>query len=88
MKAEIGQRMRKCRVDAGLSLGRVAKEMGLSRQAVSAWESGRNTCDCMQLAMLAEMYGAPADYILFGINTIPAELDRAMRRVGAEARGA
>jgi transcriptional regulator with XRE-family HTH domain len=80
MRAEIGQRLKRCRIDAHLSLGAVAQRMGLSRQAVSAWEAGRNVCDCLQLATLAEMYGAPADYILFGVNTIPADLDRIMRR--------
>lgn len=85
MQTRIGDRLRECRHAAKLSLSDVAKEMGVSRQAVSAWEHGRNLCDSMQLATLATLYGASADYILFGINTMPAMLNRAMGRNNAPA---
>jgi transcriptional regulator with XRE-family HTH domain len=71
---EIGARLRGVRVEARLSLRDVAKEMGVSKQAVWAWEQGRNGVSALQLANLALIYGASADYLLFGVRKQPDEL--------------
>jgi hypothetical protein len=49
-------------------------ELEMSKQAISAWETGRTTLDAIQLADLSLMYGVSADYILFGTHMIPTDL--------------
>jgi transcriptional regulator with XRE-family HTH domain len=73
-RVEIGSRLRDARKGAKLSLADVAQEIKLSKQAVSAWESGRTTLDALQLGNLALLYGVSADFLLFGIKTIPEDL--------------
>lgn len=67
---------------ARLSLGDVATELHLSKQAVSAWENGRTTLDALQLADLALMYGVSADFILFGTHMVPTDLRDVFARSG------
>jgi transcriptional regulator with XRE-family HTH domain len=73
-KVEVGSRLKECRTDARLSLGDVAEEMGVTKQAVSAWEHGRTKLDALQLGDLALMYGVSSDYLLFGTRMVPQDL--------------
>lgn len=81
-KVEIGSRLKECRSEARLSLGDVAGEMHVTKQAVSAWEHGRTKLDALQLADLALMYGVSADYILFGTRMVPEDLRELFSRAG------
>jgi transcriptional regulator with XRE-family HTH domain len=81
-KIEIGSRLRLCRQEAKLSLGDVAGELKMSKQAVSAWETGRTVMDAVQLADVALMYGVSADYLLFGTRMVPEELRQLYSRMG------
>lgn len=56
--------------------------MHVSKQAVSAWETGRTIMDTLQLADLALMYGVSADYLIFGTRMVPEELRELFARVG------
>jgi transcriptional regulator with XRE-family HTH domain len=64
----VGLRLRLSREEAGISVPAAAVEMRVTRHAVYAWEAGRTTCDYVQLAEMALLYGKSADYILFGIQ--------------------
>lgn len=86
-KMEIGSRLRECRSQAKLTLREVAASLKMSYQAVSHWENGHTVCDSIQLADLALLYGVSADYILFGIRTVPAELRALYRRIGGNLTG-
>ena len=46
----------------------------LTRQALAHWEAGRAVPTALQLADLAEAYGVPADFLLFGLLTIPVRM--------------
>lgn len=81
-KIEIGSRLRESRQEAKLSLGDVAEELKLSKQAISAWENGRTMLDAKQLGDLALMYGVSADYLLFGTRMVPEELRELFTRAG------
>lgn len=81
-KLEVGSRLRECRTGAKLSLGDVAHELLVSKQAISAWETGKTKLDAYQLAELALMYGVSADYILFGTHMVPEELRAIFTRAG------
>lgn len=73
-KRELGERLREARAGSSLSLEDVATEMQLTKQSVWAWEHGKVSVSALQLADLALLYGTSADYLLFGIRTVPEEL--------------
>ena len=63
---DIAQRLQELRKRAGYSQEQVAELLGLSRQAVSKWESGQGKPDVDNIVKLTEVYHVSADYILFG----------------------
>jgi len=77
---EIGARLKECRVRALLSLGDVAEEMSVTKQAVSSWENGRTKLNALQLADLVLLYGVSADYILFGTHMVPQAIHDSLMR--------
>lgn len=52
------------RKSRGLSQEALAEQLGVSRQAISRWESGETTPDLTNLKLLSELYGVSADYLL------------------------
>jgi HTH-type transcriptional regulator, cell division transcriptional repressor len=76
----LGGRLKAARMAAHLTLDSVASEIGLSKQAVFAWESGRTNCTALQLAMLAVIYGTSSDCLLFGVNNVTAEMVSAIEK--------
>lgn len=63
---EIAERLQKLRRKAGYSQEQTAELLGISRQAVSKWESGQGKPDHDNLVRLTEIYNTSADYILLG----------------------
>jgi Predicted transcriptional regulators len=63
---DIAGRLQELRKKAGYSQEQVAELLGLSRQAVSKWESGQGKPDIDNIVKLTEVYHVSADYILFG----------------------
>lgn len=55
----IGAQRRRC----GLSQERVAEQVGVSRQAVTKWESGQSTPSTENLFKLAELFGTTVDLL-------------------------
>ena len=69
---DIAERLQELRKKAGYSQEQVAEQLGLSRQAVSKWESGQGKPEIDNIVKLMELYGVSADYILLGIeNSTP-----------------
>ena len=63
---DIAERLYELRKEAGYSQEQVAGLLGLSRQAVSKWESGQGKPDIDNIVKLTEIYHVSADYILLG----------------------
>ena len=59
---------------AGLSQMELANQLGVSRQAVSRWESGDTTPSVDKLKTLARIYGVSLDWLLKGQGAIHPEL--------------
>ena len=59
--AEKLQRLRKAR---GLSQEQLAEKIGVSRQAVSKWESAQAVPDVDKFVLLSELFGVTTDYLL------------------------
>ena len=53
-----------CRKDAGLSQEALAERLGVSRQAISKWETGDATPELSKLVLLAKEFGVTTDWLL------------------------
>lgn len=73
-KKVLGARLRAARVAAKLSQDFVAETMGVTRQSVSAWETGCACPSALQLGQLAAAYCVCAHTLLFGEAFMPLRL--------------
>lgn len=78
----MGERLRECREKALLSIDEVRRNLGVSKQAVSAWENGEREPGGLKVADMALMYGVSTDYILIGTHMVPDDLRALFKRVG------
>lgn len=65
-KKLLGSRLRAARVTANLSQDFTADALGITRQSVSAWETGTSSPTALQLGELSAMYCVCAHALLFG----------------------
>lgn len=70
---DIAGRLQELRKKAGYSQEQVAELLGLSRQAVSKWESGQGKPEIDNVIKLTEIYHVSADYILLGTENKEVE---------------
>ncbi len=62
----IEERIQDLRKGKGLSQEQLAETLGVSRQAVSKWESGHSFPEIEKLIAMSELFGVTVDYILKG----------------------
>lgn len=60
----ISEKILYCRKRCGLSQEALAEKIGVSRQAISKWETGEATPELSKLALLAKTFGVTADWLL------------------------
>lgn len=60
------ERLRFLRKEKGFSQEELADKIGISRQAISKWESGQSNPDTNNLITLSELYGISLDILLKG----------------------
>lgn len=60
-----------CRRRLGLSQEQLAERLGVSRQAVSKWETGEAAPELGKLSQLAAVFGVTADWLLSEEETMP-----------------
>lgn len=60
----LGQVLKEHRVRCRMTQEFVAESLGVSRQAVSKWESGKSDPSTTNLMALARLYGVPAEDLL------------------------
>lgn len=61
---EFGQRVKKLRIEAGLTQEDIAKKLDLSKTAVGAWENGRAKPRFDKMNQLADLFGVPVSELL------------------------
>ena len=66
----IADRIQKLRKLKGISQEELADELGVSRQAVSKWESNQSTPDIDKIIALSDFFEVSADYLLKGENDV------------------
>ena len=59
----LGTRIKECRLKSKLSQEKVAELVGVSRQAVTKWESGLSAPNTENLFALAKIFGTTVDYL-------------------------
>ena len=62
----VPERIQELRKSKGISQEELANELGISRQAVSKWESGQSSPELDNIVALSEYFGVSADHILKG----------------------
>lgn len=65
----MADRIQYLRKSKGLSQEELADKIGVSRQAVSKWESEQSTPDLEKIIMISELFEVTTDYILKGIES-------------------
>lgn len=66
----MADRMQYLRKSKGISQEELADKVGVSRQAVSKWESEQSTPDLEKVIIMSDFFGVTTDYILKGIEPI------------------
>lgn len=62
----LSDRLQALRKEKNLSQEQLAEKLGVSRQAISKWESSQATPDINNILKLSEIYNVSTDYILLG----------------------
>lgn len=68
--SDFGRRLKSLREERGIQQGNLAKAVGVSRQSMSSYESGRYSPDIIVLQKMAENLGCSTDYLL-GLEDYP-----------------
>ncbi len=66
----MADRIQYLRKTKGLSQEELADKIGVSRQAVSKWESEQSTPDIEKIIIMSELFEVTTDYILKGIEPV------------------
>lgn len=69
MNLEIANRLAALRREKGYSQESLARQLGVSRQAVSKWERGEAAPEMENLILLAGLFGVSLDTLLLGGDT-------------------
>ena len=68
---KLSEKIFTCRKKAGLSQEALAERLGVSRQAVSKWETGESEPEIGKLKLMAETFSVSVDWLLSEEETIP-----------------
>lgn len=75
----IGTRIATLRKTLGISQNQLAKEMGVSRQAVSKWENDQSAPDSINMIRLSDILKTDIEYLATGrmpkCNTLPVVIN-------------
>ena len=77
----IADRIQTLRKSKGISQEELADKVGVSRQAVSKWESEQSTPDIEKIILLSEYFGVTTDYLLKGIEPVSEGPDKVDARI-------
>ena len=66
----LADRIQDLRKRRGLPQEELADKLGVSRQAVSKWESGQSTPDIERIILMSEFFEVTTDYLLKGTEPV------------------
>ena len=73
MQVGMKERLIRLRQEQGLSQSGLAEALGVSRQAVSRWETGAAMPSAENLLCLSRLYGVPMDELIRGEEAEPEQ---------------
>ncbi len=82
---EFGERIYNLRKKSGLSQEEFADKLGVSRQAVSKWETGQSVPDSGKAAAIGAFFGVSLDWLINGAETAAPVSAQPAESVGDEA---
>ena len=74
----VGDRIQNLRKTKGMSQEELADKVGVSRQAVSKWESEQATPDLEKVVIMSELFEVTTDYLLKGIEPVKTDDHKTM----------
>lgn len=77
----ISDRIQTLRKSKGMSQEELADKIGVSRQAISKWESEQSTPDIEKVILLSEIFEVTTDYLLKGIESNSKDTKRVDARI-------
>lgn len=63
---DVGQRIKEGRMAKGISQALLAAKLGLTRAAVTQWETGQSTCNYAQALELEKILDIDVCFLIFG----------------------
>ena len=79
----IADRIQYLRKQKGYSQEELADKVGVSRQAVSKWESEQSTPDLEKVIVMSELFEVTTDYLLKGIEPLPQDVTQPKKKPNA-----
>ena len=61
---DIGMKMKKARINVGLTQEQVAEALGVSRQTISNWENDKTYPDIISVIKISNLYNVSLDHLL------------------------
>ena len=83
---QLNERITQARKQAGLTQEQLGEALGVSRQAVSKWESGQANPDVGYIIRMCELFGLSADWLLTGKEEPGAQSVRFCTACGTAVR--
>ena len=85
----LGEKIRKLRSDIGLTQEQLANKLGVSRQAITKWESDKGMPDIDNLKAIGKLLNVTVDYLIDdiqNIDNIVLKEDIDLKKYGKERR--
>lgn len=79
----LADRIQYLRKQKGYSQEELADKVGVSRQAVSKWESEQSTPDLEKVIVMSELFEVTIDYLLRGIEPLPKDVTQSRKNPNA-----
>ena len=76
----IGERIKKYRIEKGLTQEELSKILLVSRSAISNWEIGRNYPDLDSIVLLSDIFEISLDELLKEDNTMVTKISKEQKR--------
>lgn len=84
---ELNERIAAARRAAGMSQEQLGEALGVSRQAVSKWESGQTKPDLDTVSKMCELFHLSADYLLLGKEDVKPDSSAGQAQAQAPSGG-
>ena len=78
---KLADRILELRKQKGISQEALADKLGVSRQAISKWESEQSTPELDKIVLMSDFFEVTTDYLLKGIEPVSEDNEKS-RRIG------